>query len=670
VPSHAGNRGQTSPDEIALNKIQAKRLSGLTGLPADQLQGESIATLRERLRWRINPDWFLFELVCGQVVKVDPSTGLKYPVPGATVNVQDVDCDWLWYFPPLWPWAWAFRWDFCEIETVATTVTDACGKFCVWVPRFDIDWILEWRKERICLPDLLQRPSVGDLVGQIGVIQQRFPPNPNPPDPAGILSQRTDLVTAIGAGTAYRLQALAGARTGGSLNRTLGSVLAGHAFSRSVPPPLSHDLKQLHREGQHHVVGERLGLDAARAEKLDLANYYGPFQRCHDIYFPEWLPIIDVPDIRFQVTQDIDADSDQEVIYDGAFDVSWTLPVANVELDAADFALASPSPGCGPEFPCSDTAALQMVGLMPINSGFLDSPSGFATRPNPARASGHESGTPTYPSTAPFGGTLQLYGCVHVGDAQYYRIMSQFAPGDGLSGTPVFGSAQPMREQWHMYQFIPAFVDMVQAPVNSDGWYPILDDTWNPIHLLMNWNTGAMGTYHLTLQLGKMMGGNIQHQPADDAPAVTFFIDNNYPTVVISISQWREVGGAWNPLPPVCPVIPRTPGTAVEVEVDVSVTAPHMRSVVISAGGCGGVGPAPASVDHWHVNENDNSFTNSTIYTIPAAAPAGCYGWAVNASSRAFNPCGDNDGLGLDWYYDPEYIYVTPQQSVAVVDAP
>jgi hypothetical protein len=34
---------------------------------------------------------------------------------------------------------------------------------------------------------------------------------------------------------------------------------------------------------------------------------------------------------------------------------------------------------------------------------------------------------------------------------------------------------------------------------------------------------------------------------------------------------------------------------------------------------------------------------------ISAYAPAGCYGWTVNASSRAFNPAGDNNGLALDW---------------------
>ena len=663
---------QGPPDEMQVNPIQARRLAKLTGLPEKDLSGERLATLKERLRWQVNPFWFLFELVCGKVVKVDPNTGLKYPVPGATVNVLDVDCDWLWFFPIDWPWAWAFPFGLCEVETVATTTTDECGNFCVWIPRFDIDWVLEWRKERICFPELFRRPSIADLLERLQkeVVRPPFPPEPNPPDPielVGLLGDRQDLASAIGPGTTARLQALSSSRGVGAPTGALRSLLSGRAFTRPVPPPLHHEVKRLHVEGDHAGLADRIGVEAQRAEKLRLDQYYGPFVRCFDVYVPEWLPIFEVPDITFQVTQDTDADGDQEVIYESAFDVPWTFPMAEVELDVADFALALPSPGCGPDFPCEDVAAIQMVGLMPVDSGFLDATKGFATRPNPARVSGAESGLPTYPSTAPFEGTLQLYGCVHVGDAEYYRIMYEFAPGDALTGSLVFGAQQPMIEQWHVYHFGP-FVDQVQQPVNSDGWYPILDDTWSPIHLLMNWNTGAMGVYRLTLQLGKMVGGSIQH--LSDAPQVTFDIDNTAPTVTWNLLRWRYQGDvSWTNLPWVCPLIQRDPTRAVEVQVGISATAPHLRAVTISAGGCGGASPSPTSVDHWHTNEFDNSFTDSTIYTIPAHAQAGCYGWTVAASSRAFNPSGDNNGLALDWYYDPLEIWATPSISVAIVDA-
>src|SRR5689334_1446029 len=155
------------PDDVALNPIQAKRLAALTRIPAEELAERTVAELAGALRWRINPDLLLFELVCGQVVKPDPATGLKYPVPGATVNVFDTDCDWIWFFPPGWPWGWIFPIGLCESELLATTTTDECGKFCVWIPRFDIDWILTWRSERICFPDLFRRPSAADLLGRV-----------------------------------------------------------------------------------------------------------------------------------------------------------------------------------------------------------------------------------------------------------------------------------------------------------------------------------------------------------------------------------------------------------------------------------------------------------------------------------------------------------------------
>lgn len=665
------DKAPVRPDQMVVNKLQAGRLARLSGMPADELQGQTIAELGEKLRWRLNPEWFWFELVCGQVVKVDPSTGLKYPVPGAAVNFIDVDCDWLWFFPPGWPWAWAFPWGICEFETMATVTTDDCGKFCAWIPRFDIDWILFWRRERICLPDLFRRPSIGDLLARLRqeVLEQPFPVNPNPPDPSplvGILADRADVATAIGSGTAARIRALGSARTVGSPSGSLRSMLAGPAFANPIPPPLPPGFRG-HGRPEHRELAERLGVEPKRLEKLDVERWYGPFLRCFDVYFPEWLPMFEVPDITIQVTQDTDGDGDQEVIYDQYFGVPWAIPTPNLELDAASFALALPTPGCGPDFPCADTPAIQMVGLMPVDPGFLESTHGFATRPNPARMSGHESGSPTYPSTAPFGGTLQLYGCLHVGDATHYRILAEFASDDGLGVPPTFGAQKPLLEQWHMYHFLP-FVDRLQHPVNSDGWYEILDDTWSPIHLVMNWNTGAMGSYRLTVVLGKAVGGVITAQST--AAPVVLAIDNNYPTVNWTLLQWRYQGDvSWTALPWLCPLIARDPDRAVEVQVGITVSAAHLRGAVISAGGCGGAAPTPGSVDHWHLSELDNTWSDATIYTIPAHAPAGCYGWNVLASSRAFNPDGDNDGLGVDWYYDPMYVWTEPQLSVAIVDA-
>src|SRR5215471_19287343 len=115
MAKHLVERPVTTPDESRVNRLQARRLARATGLPEREFAGESIAALREKLQWIVDPRLWLFELICGQVVKIDPVTGLKYPVPGATVEVLDVDCDWLWYFPVDWLWSWAFPFGPCEV---------------------------------------------------------------------------------------------------------------------------------------------------------------------------------------------------------------------------------------------------------------------------------------------------------------------------------------------------------------------------------------------------------------------------------------------------------------------------------------------------------------------------------------------------------------------------
>jgi hypothetical protein len=141
------------PDQVPLTKLQAKRLSGLTGINADELAGLSVSEISTKFRWQIDPEYFFFRRICGKVVKKDPSTGIEYPVPFATVYAEDTDCSLLGLFPVDNPWAWFFPF-FCETEVIAETTTDACGNFCVWVPRFEIEWILRFRLERRCFVEL------------------------------------------------------------------------------------------------------------------------------------------------------------------------------------------------------------------------------------------------------------------------------------------------------------------------------------------------------------------------------------------------------------------------------------------------------------------------------------------------------------------------------------
>ena len=150
--------------EHKLTTMQAKRLASLAGVEASELEGLSYAQASDRLRW-IDPQLFWFRELCGKVVKKDPVTGAEYPIPFATVNVQETECDLISYFPEGSPWAWHLP-IFCRRETIGTVQTDACGNFCVWVPRFEIEWILRWRELRLCFPIIFNRPSLIDLIPQ------------------------------------------------------------------------------------------------------------------------------------------------------------------------------------------------------------------------------------------------------------------------------------------------------------------------------------------------------------------------------------------------------------------------------------------------------------------------------------------------------------------------
>src|SRR5271167_1529831 len=168
---------ETTPDERPVGALQAARLSGLTGLAASEFEGHTIPALAERLRWVVDPGLWLFRRVCGRVVKTDPATGDELPVPNATVDVFDTVCDYWGFFPEPWPWGWLFP-VHCERELIATVVTDACGEFCFWIPCFEIEWILRWREERVCFPELFVKPTVVDLLAPVAA--KTIPPDPLP----------------------------------------------------------------------------------------------------------------------------------------------------------------------------------------------------------------------------------------------------------------------------------------------------------------------------------------------------------------------------------------------------------------------------------------------------------------------------------------------------------
>ncbi len=676
------------PDKRKLTPLQAKRLANLSGLEAADLAGLTVTTAVDKLRWIIDPPILLYRRICGQVVKKDPITGVEHPVPFATVHVEDTDCGFLWFGPPGWKWGWFFP-IFCHREEIATVKTDECGRFCVWIPWFDIDWILRWRKLRLCFPIIFDRPSIRDLFPfeEPRAIPEPgpFPPGPDPDAIAKLTALPTSVLSHLSSGAtrhlAERLGAVQAARVFGGRATTSG--LEARAFVEELPPPLPKEFRELGAEGLPSIrrgLAARLNVDVKVLEGFDPRRFIGPFFRCFDVLVPDWSIILDVPDITFRVTQDVNNDGTEETIYgEGFFDVRWDAgPLPDVTLYAGPSALVSHT--CDvPDVPCGNQPAILYAGLMPLtNLGggvdpYHDATDGYAKRPNRPHPSGDLIETLPKPLAAtPFARTLQLYGCVEIPGASFYRIL--YSIDDGATFTPFVGLT------WPLNRAIGGPPWQIWPTSDSDGWYALVPaaQNWHPPNLLLEWATAAAGKYVLRLQVADA-GKNVIAPPAPD---VALRIDNAYPTVVFDQLAWKfasEPDSAFT-LPGrnllgICPTIHRgsTPAD-VEVLVRVSVATPHLRHATIGASGCGGAAPALVAdpnnhAAHWHTGPLDNSEQFYGRYAITTVSPEGAYSFSCFAASRAFNPAGHDGGHLADWNYDPIEIYVHPVIAVAVVNS-
>ncbi|MFE4106303.1 hypothetical protein [Almyronema epifaneia] len=678
-------RTEINPDRQPLNKLQSQRLAALSELSVKEIAGLSVAEISEKFRWRIDPELLLFRRLCGRVVKQDPDTGAEYPVPFATVHVEDTDCNFLGFFPKASPWSWLFP-TFCRREEIATVTTDACGRFCVYIPRWEIDWILRFRRERFCFPDIFIKPSIRDLLAELQTPDVIRPPQPQP-DPipllkdGGLTLQRAEQL--VGAATARKLAALEASATFGSTTLQQQQLLASSGFSQPLPPPLPTKLRELRHSDQANQamdkmrlnIAAQLKLDAQRLEGLDFDRYVGPFRRCVDFVIPEWTPIFDVPDITFRVTQDVDGDGDEEVIYaESFFDVRWnsgSLP--DVKLVASQIALAGVA--CdAPPVACQDVASITSVGLMPVvnpaspTDPYHDAVSGYGRRPNRPHPSGAlVDPLPNPLAEVPYAGTLQLYGCNQVQGASFYRLRYRFNNGAAIPFTGL---------SWPLYRLVGGVSQIFWQSADTAGWYPVLPATenWSPANLLLNWPTRSYqnGLYTVEVELG-----NASKEVIGSATPINFRVDNSAPTAQFTQLRWRVEGGIWSePIELICPVIQRPiiAGQPANLEFEVSylATASHLRSVSLSGGGCGSGSPilssALSTAQHWHSDPADNSVTNVATFSLPGNAAQGAYSFSLFASSRAFNPAGGDGGFEADWNYDPLEIYVIPRLPVAVVN--
>jgi len=696
------------PSKFILGEASAARLASLTELPAEILRGRVLSDVIEEFRYVIDIELLFFRRICGKVVKTDPVTGIDNPVPFATVQVEDTDCSFLGYFPLHSPWSWFFPFH-CRREVIATAQTDACGNFCVWIPRFDIDWILRFRRERHCYGTIFERPTLSDILRAID--PREVPPGlwkgPWPgPDPV-IRPDRAQLATRVmdsfGSEVAARITRLQNNVQFGAMTAEGMDALDAPADLSFLRPSLPPELKAI--EGSAKKPGGRkdemamaksslagrIGVNPKDLRELDLRRYAGPFWRCHDVFVPEWTPVLDVPDITFRVLQDTDGDGVEEQIYgESYFDVRWNaVPGTPVVIHAGPNARASHL--CGmPPVPCGNVPAIVMAGRLPVTGdpavfdGTLgDASAGYARRTNRP----HPSGTfveslPIPEGQAPLTGVLSLFGCNRTDpSATHYRLMYRFSANNGASFTAPSPFVNMPHSLYRLVGGIGAYLDCIP---DSQGWFPILPadpNPWLPQNLLLDWPSGSLasGLYGVTLQLGT--GGTTVTSVSAE---VAIMVDNTSPVGPILVEVGPTAAGPFTPIDGICPVVRR--GVIPQdryFRVTLAASARHLRSAELRASGCGGGTFAFVSgsggvqevmgsttYQHWHENPNDNDQVMQVIYLLPAGTLEGSYNFGATISGRAFSP---NDGVGYtavpQWRYDPNTVYIQPSVVFSVFNA-
>ncbi len=709
----------SSYESKPLGNLQLKRLSQVAGISENKISGLSIKDISDKFKFELDISHLFYRRICGQVVKTDPSTGIKHPVPFATVHVEDTDCNLLTYAPVNSPYIWYFPF-FCKKEEIATVVTDGCGRFCVNIPRWDIDWILKWRKERICFPDIFIKPSIRDILDDLFPrVPDIIPPRPLPDPPPWLFREAGPALDRareiLGETVVEQIEQFYEDTAFGKSNIGLQDLINAPAFKKSLPPPLTDDIKKsvdicgkfdeyakLGKEALHTISTEITASPevSGMLRNFHIDRYIGPFRRCFDIFIPEWSMIFDAPDITFKVTQDVDGDGDEEIIYnEGLFDVRWNSgDISNVIIEASEIALSVDS--CNsPDIPCEEPAIVT-AGLMPLHNPpsepvpYHDQNTGYAKRPNRPHPAGGFA-IPALPdpppasllATAPFTGSVQLYGCNEHDGAKYYRLRHKY---NGSTAQTFTGHS------WKVVRWVgsPGHLESKVITSDTNGWYEILPTTeeWLPSHLLLSWPTTGYqnGFYDVYMELANN-GKSVIHTTSEIGVRVdnTWRGNNTAGSVArFTVLKWRHKGEiTWHSLMVSCPVIRRDSGKDVEIDVGIEVAAPHLRSIILWSGGCGGTHPVLKSSDipanweshlgnrgmrHWHTSAFDNSYNNTLTpasYTIPGSAQSGVYSFHLRAHSRAFNPAGGDGGFGLDWHYNPVNNWRHPSMQIAVVDA-
>lgn len=687
--------GFDAAQKAVVGKLGAERLAALSGAPSARLAGQSLAELKASLGHVFDPRWLFMQRVCGKVVRTD-AAGRQHPVPLATVLVEDTDCSLLAFHPAGSKFSWLFPLR-CRREVIATVKTDACGNFCVWIPRFDIDWVLRWRHLRLCFPVLFERPNWRELIEHLrdSLVPRRPEPIPGGPDPApdfGLdFAQLRRLSTDSRVNRMLtRLQKLPG-RAFGEDTTALARELDGPA-RLDIAPPLPAEFldaavgAKAPRLAQDSIAAQ-LRVNPQAFDGFSPQRWIGPMRRCVDITVPEWTPIVDVPDITFRVMQDVNGDGVEEQIYgETYFDVRWNAGnLGEIVLEASAIARTGPDCDTPPTLiPCGNQPALVMAGRMPLTGAptIFNNTTGYNLTANLPRPSGVASGPGAGPGQAPLHGKLSLFGCHRTHpQATHYRVLFEYqAPGAGgwSSAAPFVGVS------WWLYRLNAGGIGEWHAPTSdSNGWYPINlpagPNPWLPSEqLLLDWPTGGTypdGLYRLTLQVGT--GGNAV---LGESATVVVAVDNQAPAVSLAV-QWRKgTSGPWLPIGGECPVVRRgAVPQAVQFRVQFDAYGRHFRNAYFHPTVCGGTamsfvsgsgGAATAlGFEHWHTSPADQGGLMTAIYELPAAALQGTYGFWGRSHSRAMDPDVINPPPAPPFDYDSAAVWVDASLAFAVFDA-
>lgn len=430
-----------TPEDWQLTEQQLTHLRTLADDVPLELDASTALELRDRLEFAVDPDLLGFRQVCGRVVTYDADTDEYHPVPNATVHVEDTDCSFLTQFPSGLGYGWFYSFD-CTRETVATTTTNECGEFCVHVPLWDIDRVRSFREDRVCLPEVA-RPRLRDVLERPEVFPEPvLPPQPEPrprprPDPLpdrlfdpGALERTIELV---GENVADRLDTGSQLGSFGDLQPDTNALLDRPAFPDPPEPPTPEGFRRPDPDERAELLADEIPVEREVLRSIDPDRIIGPFLECTDVTVPEWRTVLDVPDITFRVTQDVDDDGTEETIYsEGFFDVRWDEAGSiDVDLVADDEANSIPTcEGFTPQNPECDDPSIEGIGLMSAKAPLYDDGSGYAlriNRPRPPNLS--DPSVSRGDGTAPFSGTLQLHGCHRFEEAEYYRVLYSYEGG-------------------------------------------------------------------------------------------------------------------------------------------------------------------------------------------------------------------------------------------------